>query len=124
NGKRRRSKSDGGVVSTQASFSLRARNPDVLTCIANLSNDEVFTPPSLANRILDILADAWAEDHDGDSLWSNKHARFLDPCTKSGVFLCEITKRLTAGLASEIHDLDERVSHTWTIPVFGLGFTQ
>ena len=25
-------------------------NPDVLSCIANLSNDEVFTPPELANK--------------------------------------------------------------------------
>ena len=31
-------------MNDKASFSLRGRNPDVLTCIANLSNDEVFTP--------------------------------------------------------------------------------
>ena len=37
-------------MSEQASFKLRNRNPDVLTCIANLSNDEVFTPPELANQ--------------------------------------------------------------------------
>ena len=30
-------------------------NPDVLSCIANLSNDEVFTPPELANKMLDML---------------------------------------------------------------------
>jgi hypothetical protein len=47
-------------VSNQASFALRGRNPDVLTCIANLSNDEVFTPPELANRMLDTLTEAWA----------------------------------------------------------------
>ena len=41
----------------KGSFSLRGRNPDILTCIANLSNDEVFTPPELANRILDTLAE-------------------------------------------------------------------
>jgi len=52
-------------MSTQASFTLRSRNPDVLTCIANLSNDEVFTPPDFANQMLDTLAAAWAADHDG-----------------------------------------------------------
>ena len=81
-------------MSAQASFSLRSRNPDVLACIANLSNDEVFTPPDLANRMLDILADAWSADHNGKSLWANKDVRFLDPCTKSGIFLREITTRL------------------------------
>ena len=30
-------------------------NPDVLSCLANLSNDEVFTPPELANKMLDLL---------------------------------------------------------------------
>ena len=43
----------------QASFSLRSRNPDVLTCIANLSNDEVFTPPEFANTMLDTLTETW-----------------------------------------------------------------
>lgn len=51
------------TASTQASFTLRGRNPDVLTCIANLSNDEVFTPPELAKRMLDTLAEAWAANH-------------------------------------------------------------
>ena len=40
---------------TQETFVLRSYNPDVLTCIANLSNDEVFTPPNLANQLLDDL---------------------------------------------------------------------
>ena len=52
----------------QASFSLRGRNPDVLTCIANLSNDEVFTPPEFANRILDTIAEAWAGQNSGASV--------------------------------------------------------
>lgn len=111
-------------MNAQASFSLRGRNPDVLTCIANLSNDEVFTPPELANRMLDLVADAWAADHGGASIWANKEAKFLDPCTKSGVFLREITKRLTAGLASEIPDLEDRVNHILTQQVFGIGITQ
>ena len=60
-------------MSDKAIFSLRGRNLDVLTYIANLSNDEVFTPPDLANRMLDLLADSWAADHDGEDLWTNSH---------------------------------------------------
>lgn len=49
----------------QAAFTLKGRNPDVLTCIANLSNDEVFTPPEFACRMLDTLAAAWAANRSG-----------------------------------------------------------
>src|ERR1043166_2366602 len=107
----------------QASFSLRGRNPDVLTCIANLSNDEVFTPPELANRMLDTLADAWAADHGGANLWADKTVRFLDPCTKSGVFRREIASRLSRSLADEIPDLPACVDHILTKQVFGIGIT-
>src|SRR5665213_695167 len=85
-------------MSGQASFTVRGRNPDVLSCIANLSNDEVFTPPEFANRM-------------------------LDTCTKSGVFLREITSRLTNGLGTEIPDLQERVDHILTKQVFGIAIT-
>jgi site-specific DNA-methyltransferase (adenine-specific) len=81
----------------QAGFSLRGRNPDVLTCIANLSNDEVFTPPEFANRMLDTLTEAWATDNNGANLWADSSVTFLDPCTKSGVFIREITSRLRPG---------------------------
>lgn len=111
-------------MSAQASFALRGRNPDVLTCIANLSNDEVFTPPGFANRMLDTLAEAWAAANDGANIWADKTVRFLDPCTKSGVFLREITIRLNKGLAAEIPDLEERVNHILTKQVFGIGITQ
>jgi site-specific DNA-methyltransferase (adenine-specific) len=111
-------------VSEQASFTLRRRNPDVLTCIANLSNDEVFTPPEFANRMLDTLEQAWAASNGGASIWANKNITFLDPCTKSGVFLREIAKRLIVGLAAEIPDLQERVDHILTRQVFGIGITQ
>lgn len=67
----------------QANFSLRGRNPDVLTCIANLSNDEVFTPPEFAKTMLDTLAEAWAADNNGADVWADSSVRFLDPCTKS-----------------------------------------
>jgi len=108
----------------QADFVLRGRNPDVLTCIANLSNDEVFTPPEFANRMLDTLAEAWAKDHGGKSLWADPTVRFLDPCTKSGVFLREITHRLTDGLANTMPDLQQRVNHILTRQVYGIGITQ
>ena len=77
-------------------------NPDVLTCLANLSNDEVFTPPNLVNEMLDMLP---AE------LWSNPDARFLDPVCKSGVFLREMAKRLMVGLETKILDTQERINH-------------
>ena len=111
-------------MNDQANFTLRGRNPDVLTCIANLSNDEVFTPPEFANRMLDTLADAWAANNVGEDLWSNSTIRFLDPCTKSGVFLREITRRLIKGLEAEIPDLQARVDHILTRQVFGIGTTQ
>ncbi len=111
-------------MSGQAGFSLRARNPDVLTCIANLSNDEVFTPPEFANRMLNTLAEAWADSHDGADLWANKGVTFLDPFTKSGVFLREITSRLVKGLEREVPDLQRRVDHILTKQVFGIGITR
>jgi site-specific DNA-methyltransferase (adenine-specific) len=90
-------------------------NPDVLTCIANLSSDEVFTPPQLANQILDLLP---AE------LWCNKKARFLDPSCKSGVFLREIAKRLNKGLEREIPNRHKRINHIFTRQLHGLAITE
>ena len=107
-----------------APFTLRGHNPDVLTCIANLSNDEVFTPPEFANQMLDTLAAAWADANDGANIWANPDVTFLDPFTKSGVFLREIVRRLTDGLILAIPDLDQRVDHILTHQVFGIGITQ
>ena len=90
-------------------------NPDVLNCIANLSNDEVFTPPQLVNEMLDLLP---------QSLFSNPEARFLDPFTKSGVFLREIVKRLDIGLSSVIPDRKERILHILHHQVFGIALTE
>jgi site-specific DNA-methyltransferase (adenine-specific) len=109
---------------SQAAFTLQGHNPDVLTCIANLSNDEVFTPPELANQMLDSLAQSWATSNNGESIWANKEVTFLDPCTKSGVFLREIVKRLNDGLIKEIPDLTERINHILTKQVFGIGITE
>ena len=111
-------------MTAQTSFALRGRNPDVLTCIANLSNDEVFTPPEFANRMLDTLGDAWAAGNGGANIWTDSTVRFLDPCTKSGVFLREIVTRLNTGLTTEIPDLQTRVDHILTKQVFGIGITR
>ena len=110
-------------MNNQVSFTLHGRNPDVLTCIANLSNDEVFTPPEFAKRMLDTLAEAWATANNGANIWANSSVRFLDPFTKSGVFLREITSLLIKGLATEIPDLQQRVDHILTRQVFGIGIT-
>ena len=90
-------------------------NPDVLNCIANLSNDEVFTPPELANKVLDLLP---------QELFSNPNTTFLDPFTKSGVFLREIVKRLDRGLESQIPDRQERIDHILHKQVFGIAITE
>lgn len=109
---------------TKAHLALPSHNPDVLTCIANLSNDEVFTPPEMANKMLDMLATAWAEANGGAELWADPTVTFLDPFTKSGVFLREIVRRLTDGLASSIPDLNERVDHVLTRQVYGIAITE
>lgn len=111
-------------MSELAQFSIKSRNPDVLQCIANLSNDEVFTPPELANKVLDSLEEAWAAKNNGANIWEDKNLKFLDPCTKSGVFLREIAKRLLVGLKPEIPDLQRRVDHILKNMVFGIAITQ
>lgn len=90
-------------------------NPDVLTCLANLSNDEVFTPPAVVNKMLDLLP---------TELWSNPDAKFLDPVSKTGVFLREIAKRLMAGLEEQIPDVQERANHIFGTQLYGLAITE
>ncbi|HOE64291.1 MAG TPA: Eco57I restriction-modification methylase domain-containing protein [Candidatus Sumerlaeota bacterium] len=90
-------------------------NPDVLNCLANLSSDEVFTPPQLANQILDLLP---------QSLWSNPEVRFLDPACKTGVFLREIARRLDKGLEPKIPDRQERINHIMKKQLFGIAITE
>lgn len=90
-------------------------NPDVLTCLANLSNDEVFTPPEVANRMLDMLP---------EELWHDSSATFLDPACKSGVFLREIAKRLIEGLKEEIPDLQKRIDHIFHKQMYGIAITE
>lgn len=103
---------------------LSKHNPDVLTCIANLSNDEVFTPPEMAAAMLDLATEAWARDHEGENLWANPNARVLDPFVKTGVFLREATRRFNDGLASLIPDPQERVNHILTKQIYGIAITE
>jgi len=90
-------------------------NPDVLSCLANLSNDEVFTPPNLVNEILDLLP---------KEIWVNKDSKFLDPVSKSGVFLREIAKRLMAGLEKQMPDKQERINHIFKNQLYGIAITE
>lgn len=90
-------------------------NPDVLNCLANLSNDEVKTPPAVAARMLDLLP---------PELFRSPATTFLDPFTKSGVFLREIVKRLDRGLEKVIPDRRERIDHILHRQVFGIATTE
>ena len=94
---------------------MNSYNPDVLNCIANLSNDEVFTPPSLANQVLDLLP---------QELFRSPKTKFLDPFTKSGVFLREIVKRLDKGLEGQIPDRQSRIDHIMHSQVYGIACTE
>lgn len=94
--------------------SLQHYNPDVLSCLANLSSDEVFTPPALANQMLDLLP---------VELWSNPNAKFLDPFCKTGVFLREIAKRLMVGLQEVYPNLDDRANHVFKNQLYGIAIT-
>ncbi len=96
-------------------MSITNYNPDVLTCLSNLSSDEIFTPPQIANRLLDLLP---------SEIWKDKNITFLDPCCDNGVFLREIVKRLNVGLKKEIPNLQKRLNHIMTKQVFGLGITE
>jgi len=96
-------------------FYTNTYNPDVLSCLANLSNDEVFTPPKIANEMLDMLP---------QELFCDKNTTFLDPACKSGVFLREIAKRLLKGLEDEIPDLQERIDHIFHKQIFGIAITE
>lgn len=89
--------------------------PDILDCLANLSSDEVFTPPKVVNEMLDMLP---------QDLFENPKTRFLDPFTKSGVFLREIVKRLDKGLARAIPDKEDRLNHIFQRQVYGIACTQ
>ena len=90
-------------------------NPDILTCISNLSSDEVFTPPEIAKQMLDNLP---------KEIWEDENTKFLDPVSKTGVFLREITSRLIHGLERKIPNLEKRINHILKNQVYGLSITE
>lgn len=98
------------TTSKESSF-----NPDVLSCLANLSSDEVFTPPKIVNDMLDMLP---------QKLFRDPNTTFLDPACKTGVFLREIAKRLIEGLEQTIPDLNQRLEHIYRHQIFGIGMTE
>lgn len=97
------------------SFLQELHKPDILDCISHLSSDEVFTPPRVVNEMLDTLP---------QELFKSPDTKFLDPCSKSGVFLREIAKRLIDGLADKIPDLEKRLDHIFKNQLFGLAITE
>lgn len=90
-------------------------NPDILSCLANLSSDEVFTPPEIANSMLDMLP---------QELFKSPDTKFLDPGCKSGVFLREIAKRLNDGLKDKIPNVEQRMDHIMKNQLFAIAITQ
>lgn len=89
-------------------------NPDILDTLANLSSDEVFTSPRIVNYMLDMLP---------QEIFNSSKTTFLDPSSKSGVFLREIVKRLSKGLEDQIPDLQERINHILKNQIFGIAIT-
>lgn len=92
----------------------RRHTPDILDCIANLSNDEVFTPPALADKVLDLLP---------EEVWHDKNLKWLDPACKTGIFLRQIAKRLMEGLREDFPDEEERRQHIFQNMLYGLPIT-
>ncbi len=89
--------------------------PDILECLANLSSDEVFTPPAFARGMLDRLP---------DRVWRDPSLKWLDPCTKSGIFLYEAAQRLMEGLKSEIPDYRDRREHIYRNMLYGVAISE
>jgi site-specific DNA-methyltransferase (adenine-specific) len=93
----------------------RHHAPDILDCLANLSSDEVYTPPHVAKGVLDLLP---AE------VWTNPKHTFLDPVCKTGVFLRECAARLMVGLKDVIPNEDQRREHIFQKMLYGISITE
>lgn len=89
--------------------------PDVLSCLADLSNDEVMTPPDIANKMLDLLP---------QELFSNPDTKILDPFCKSGVFLREAAKRFIEGEKDQFNSLQECIDHVFQHQLYGIAITE
>lgn len=114
------------MIADISEWTLAARPPDILNTLSSLSTDEVITPLKIVQPILDTLAEAWASDHDGASIWADESVTFLDPATKSGVFLREIAARMIAAHEPFVDAAarQSRVDHVLRKQVFGIAITQ
>ena len=99
----------------QSTNEKQTTSTDILTCLANLSTDEVFTPPHIVNAMLDLLP---------QELFSDPASTFLDPACKSGVFLREIARRLMLGLEPHFREPSERIAHILTHQLYGIAITE
>ena len=93
----------------------RLYKPDVLSCLADLSNDEVFTPPDIANKMLDLLP---------QELFKNKETKILDPACKSGVILREAAKRFIEGERDQFDSLQECIDWVFHNQIYGIAITE
>ena len=93
----------------------RLYKPDVLSCLADLSNDEVFTPPDIANKMLDLLP---------QELFKNKETKILDPACKSGVILREAAKRFIEGEHDQFSSLQECIDWVFHNQIYGIAITE
>jgi site-specific DNA-methyltransferase (adenine-specific) len=100
---------------------------DILVMLSSLSNHEIFTPPNIANDMLDLLP---------EEVWSKPEYKFLDPAVKTGVFLRECLVRLDKGLNGlgkhigfdkieyNLNNRQERINHILKNMLFGIAISE
>ena len=75
----------------------------------------MFTPPSFVKEMLDRLP---------NRVWCDPSLKWLDPCTKSGVFLYQVAQRLMEGLKSEILGYRDRLEHIYRNMLYGIAISE
>lgn len=90
-------------------------NFDILETITNVGNDEVFTPRTTVDMMLDSLP---------EEVWHNSNYKWLNPASKNGIFEREIAIRLDKGLEDVIKDKEERRKHILQNMIFAFGQTR
>ena len=90
-------------------------NFDLLETITNVGNDEVFTP----RRVCEMMLDSLPRD-----VWSNPDYKWLNPCSKNGVFEREIALRLDEGLQDIIPDMEKRRKHILQDMIYSIALTR
>lgn len=95
--------------------STSRHKPDILDTLAKLSNSAVPTPPAIARQMLDLLP---------QEVWHNPDLRWVDPFSKSGIFLREAAARLLVGLAEWEPDFGKRREHVFRTMLHGCATTE